>query len=75
MQPFTPGHFPLTATKRYTHVTENLAGDAMTSMGRVSRDTSRTCTTATRLRLIRVPALIHEVAVRVASFPPGLAAG
>ncbi|MFF4127907.1 hypothetical protein ACFYYP_30645 [Microbispora rosea] len=28
------GHSQLTTTKRYTHVTENLAGDAMARMGR-----------------------------------------
>ncbi|GII52630.1 hypothetical protein Pth03_10190 [Planotetraspora thailandica] len=28
------GHSQLTTTKRYTHVTENLAGDAVARMGR-----------------------------------------
>ncbi len=32
------GHSQLTTTKRYTHVTENLAGDAMVRMGRTLWD-------------------------------------
>ncbi|GIH48732.1 hypothetical protein Mro03_39110 [Microbispora rosea subsp. rosea] len=32
------GHSQLTTTKRYTHVTENLAGDAMARMGRALWD-------------------------------------
>nr|WP_240809213.1 tyrosine-type recombinase/integrase [Microbispora catharanthi] len=32
------GHSQLTTTKRYTHLTENLAGDAMARMGRALRD-------------------------------------
>ncbi|GIH48772.1 hypothetical protein Mro03_39510 [Microbispora rosea subsp. rosea] len=32
------GHSQLTTTKRYTHVTENLAGDAMARIGRALWD-------------------------------------